>query len=140
MASYDYSPSEVSFGTGEGIDAGNAGTSSTRSRSKSRERKGSDTRENREGRDDVPPVPPLPSGVSGGLIAAPETTRPLTAVSTRDYAARTPRRHTKSRGDSILSNALGDSSPGVMDLQSLLKGIDSRSREHSLGNLTKPPY
>lgn len=140
MASYDYSPSEVSFGPGEGADAGNAGTSSMRSRSKSRERKGSDTRETREDRDDVPPVPPLPSGVSGGPIASAETTRPLTAVSTRDYAARTPRRHAKSRGDSILANALGDAPPGVMDLQSLLKGIDSKSREHSLGNLTKPPY
>ncbi|OAA61627.1 protein efr3 [Niveomyces insectorum RCEF 264] len=113
---------------------------------------------NNEDDDAVPPVPPLPSPLvrqhqfqqaqqaqqaqqvqqanAGPKVAAPAKSPGLHAT----------RRSLKSRGgDSILStsfsenNALQQPTP-TMDLQSLLKGIDSRASEHTLGNLSQPPY
>lgn len=148
----------------DGIDGS---PSALRSRSMSRERKGSDgaslgplnsnpTSEpsSHEGENGaaVPPVPPLPSGMAG-------SSPPPTNIATQDYASspvsnssmppiRQPKqRSIKSRGgDTIRSSTWGsvygspDEPMPTMDLQSLLKGIDSRSGEGSLGNLTRPPY
>ncbi|KAK8075057.1 hypothetical protein PG997_009720 [Apiospora hydei] len=145
MVSYDYTPSELSFNPAASEGEG-------RSRSKSRERKTSDpngtvsahpTPENgREQSGYVPPVPPLPSSFTGAQTSPVTGHRPESAVSSKDHAVKAPRRRSvKSRGgESILTSALGDDGSGAMDLQSLLKGIDSKSREHTLGNLSKPPY
>lgn len=85
-----------------------------------------------EKEDEVPPVPPLPN---------------LSSLSSKVglYAMDSPgfKRNLSSRGgESFRSSSgrfRGDTSKS-MDLQELLRGIDSRSGEGSLGNLTKPPY
>lgn len=142
---------------------------SQRSRSVSRERKGSDgaplgplmLHRSRDSAsiggdggagEDVPPVPPLPSGMARAS--------PTSHISRQDHAntqspvsgsamppLRTPKqRSIKSRGnDTIRSSTWSiiqspDEPLPTMDLQSLLKGIDSRAGESSLGNVTKPPY
>ncbi|KAI1864727.1 hypothetical protein JX265_008451 [Neoarthrinium moseri] len=151
MASYEFTPSELSFNpaAGEIIDQPENGL--TRSRSKSRERKASGdlggpltshpTNEEIEEEDGVPPVPPIPSSITGNTPIPVGSHRPMSAVSTKDHALRAQKRNTKSRGgESILSSSLTESGSPTLDLHSLLKGIDSKSREHSLGNLTKPPY
>lgn len=149
---------------------GTEGSPSTvlRSRSMSRERKGSDgaslgplnsnpTSEPsslQDGENDaaVPPVPPLPFGMSG-------SSPPPTTTATQDYASspvsnssmpalrQAKQRSIKSRGgDTVRSSTWGsiyggpDEPMPTMDLQSLLKGIDSRAGEGSMGNLTRPPY
>lgn len=99
----------------------------------------------------VPPVPPLPSGLAG-------SSPPPTTIATQDYASspvsnssipalrQAKQRSIRSRGgDTIRSSTWGsvyspDEPMPTMDLQSLLKGIDSRAGEGGLGNLTRPPY
>jgi hypothetical protein len=61
--------------------------------------------------------------------------------------SRTPRqRSVKSRGGETIRSSTwsiiqsADEPVPTMDLQSLLKGIDSRAGEGTLGNVTKPPY
>lgn len=83
-------------------------------------------------------MPPLPSGMAA-KSPVPEGARPPSA---KDHATKLPSRNIKTRGgDSILSASFGaDGEPANTDLQSMLKGIDSRSRENAAGNLTKPPY
>lgn len=139
-----------------------------RSRSMSRERKGSDgaslgplnsnpatnepmSPQESESTVAVPPVPPLPSGIAGSS--------PPGTVATQDYASspvsnsgsmpqlkQHRQRSIRSRGgDTIRSSTWGsiyspEEPMPTMDLQSLLKGIDSRAGEGSLGNLTRPPY
>ncbi|KAH8193705.1 hypothetical protein TruAng_012130 [Truncatella angustata] len=151
IASYDYSPSELSFNpnTGDAVDH-HAEFGVARSRSKSRERKGSGgsggplSSHPANGDDDsdnsVPPVPPIPDSVGGSAVAT-SFSRPMTAISTKDHAYKSSRKSIKSRGgESVGTSAFTDSESPAFDLQSLLKGIDSKSREHTLGNLTKPPY
>ncbi|KAK2601221.1 hypothetical protein N8I77_010686 [Diaporthe amygdali] len=142
----------------------------TRSRSMSRERKGSDGAslgplnsnppsesgpilDEEEDSEGVPPVPPLPSDFAGAAHPAPQT-------ATKDYATsldfgaphvlpplKAPKqRSIKSRGGDTVRSSTWSSihSPDeplpTMDLQSLLKGIDSRVGEGTLGNITRPPY
>lgn len=112
--------------------------------------------------DAVPPVPPLPSLLRGqqgqqahvttgssGYAGLPPVTcassdnRPTSASPGKTYSVTgAPRRNTKSRGDeSVLSSLIYDELPAsVGDLDSLLKGIDSRAGEHSFGNVSRPPY
>lgn len=140
-----------------------------RTRSMSRERKGSDGASlgplnsnppsestpimQQEGGEEVPPVPPLPSGLAGS-----GSSPPAPQIATLDYASspvssspvpalkQGRQRSIKSRGgDTIRSSTWGsiqspDEPLPTMDLQSLLKGIDSRAGEGGLGNLTRPPY
>ncbi|RDA89359.1 hypothetical protein CP532_6169 [Ophiocordyceps camponoti-leonardi (nom. inval.)] len=81
----------------------------------------------------VPPVPPLPKlpplSLSGRAV--------------QDYGARRGGggggTATRSRARSREGGASISSSRG-MDLQELLRGIDSRASEGSVGNATKPPY
>lgn len=66
-------------------------------------------------------------------------------IAVQDYGAKNySKRNISSRGgDSITGRSiLGGHEDGgrSMDLQELLRGIDSRSGEGSLGNLTRPPY
>ncbi|CAK7239106.1 MAG: plasma membrane localization protein [Sporothrix thermara] len=110
----------------------------------------------------VPPVPPLPSPIvreqaqfqaqqaqaqqsSGIKIATPPrstTSPPVRSPVAMAGAHQATRRNVRSRGgESILSSVLGDEMDSQpMDLQSLLKGIDSRAGENSLGNVSRPPY
>ncbi|KAL7621466.1 plasma membrane localization protein [Parahypoxylon ruwenzoriense] len=144
MASYDFSPSELSFNPnqGDGVDANEAILA--RTRSKSRERKASTDSGGRvtEGdigeREEVPPVPPLPASIVG---KSPPSEVGLAKISSRDHAQRTPKRNARSRGgDSILSSSFTNAGAASMDLQAMLKGIDSKSKQNTIGNLTRPPY
>lgn len=82
--------------------------------------------------DEVPPVPPLPnlsslsSKIGGQSIESPGGRRNLSSRG----------------GESVRAQSMRfrEESSKSMDLQELLRGIDSRSGEGSLGNLTKPPY
>ncbi|CAK7201997.1 plasma membrane localization protein [Sporothrix eucalyptigena] len=101
----------------------------------------------------VPPVPPLPSPIvreqaqfqaqaqqaKTAIPPRPTTSPPVKSPSSAHQAIR---RSVKSRGgESILSSVLSDDMDSqAMDLQSLLKGIDSRAGENGLGNLSRPPY
>ncbi|KAF4124539.1 protein EFR3 [Geosmithia morbida] len=93
-----------------------------------------------------PPVPVLPSGVAGADTSA-----------AHDFAhaapsGKVPQRRVSSRGRSSVSSRHGGDAPSIlmgteqsghvrsMDLQDLLRGLDSHSGEGSLGNVTKPPY
>lgn len=150
MVSYDMTASEISFNPAQ-ADTGRDRPSSAvlpRSRPISRERKASlgeslgPLNSNppdsviEEDEEFVPPVPPLPAGLANentwSTVSTQDNTTPLKPA----------KRNLKSRGgDSVLSSVLGnEDAPPVGDLQSLLKGIDSRAGEHSLGNVTKPPY
>ncbi|KAI0018845.1 hypothetical protein F4780DRAFT_495630 [Xylariomycetidae sp. FL0641] len=143
MVSYEAAPSEVSF-PAQSPEGGELGLS--RSRSKSRERKASGdsggplTSHPMEAEEDgqvVPPVPPLPASMVG---KSPEIV-PERKVSQRDHASKASKRNTGSRGgDSLLASSFGDTGSAGMDLQSMLMGIDSKSRQHTIGNLTRPPY
>ncbi|KAM0247116.1 hypothetical protein ACHAQJ_009956 [Trichoderma viride] len=159
MVSYDYSPSEKSFSP-TATDSERPTTSadgfSKRSRSGSsgaplssgsvreslpklhfgndREEDGAASR--------VPPVPPLPNLSSlsekGGLMNGGN-------IAVQDYGAKAySKRNISSRGgDSVVARSiLGGHDDGgrMMDLQELLRGIDSGPSEGSLGNLTRPPY
>ncbi|KAG9258628.1 uncharacterized protein F5Z01DRAFT_207694 [Emericellopsis atlantica] len=92
--------------------------------------------------EDVPPVPPLPNSQSSMSMS------PTTAehIAHQDYApqAQAPRRTPSSRAANSVRGSLHpraqEESLQSMDLDSLLRGIDSRSGEGSLGNVTKPPY
>ncbi|KAI0124690.1 hypothetical protein BJ170DRAFT_585176 [Xylariales sp. AK1849] len=153
MVSYDFAPSELSFNPGHGNSIDQTDPALAYSRSKSRDRKASGdaggpltshppAEEGDEDEDEVPPVPPLPTSVAGSAPIPAVVRRPMSAISTRDHAVKTAKRNIRSRGgESFVSTTLTDagSAPGL-DLQSLLKGIDSKSKEHSLGNLSKPPY
>ncbi|KAI0385165.1 hypothetical protein F5Y04DRAFT_247062 [Hypomontagnella monticulosa] len=148
MASYDFTPSELSFNpnAADGVDGHEAALA--RSRSKSRERKASGdsggplTSHPLEGEIEdeeyVPPVPPLPASLVG---KSPTPEIGLARISSQDHAVRTPKRNIRSRGgDSILSNSFANAGAASLDLQAMLKGIDSKSKQNTIGNLTKPPY
>ncbi|KAI2615051.1 hypothetical protein GGR54DRAFT_319766 [Hypoxylon sp. NC1633] len=152
MASYDFTPSELSFNPvpADGVDAYDAAV--VRSRSKSRERKASGDsggpltshppEADVEDGDDVPPVPPLPASVLVGKPNIPEVgLEHIAKVPSQDHAVKVPNRNVRSRGgDSILSNSFSNAGAASMDLQAMLKGIDSKSKQNTIGNLTRPPY
>ncbi|KAG8160735.1 hypothetical protein KVR01_008999 [Diaporthe batatas] len=163
-------PPATAQSSGAPTDTSSPAHTRTRSMSQGRERKGSDGAslgplnsnppsesgpilDEEEDSEGVPPVPPLPSGLDGAPHPAPQT-------ATKDYATslefgspkslpplRNPKqRSVKSRGgDTVRSSTWGsihsrDEALPTMDLQSLLKGIDSRVGEGSLGNVSRPPY
>ncbi|KAI1391986.1 uncharacterized protein F4822DRAFT_111526 [Hypoxylon trugodes] len=147
MASYDFTPSELSFNP-DRADGDNYDAVLARSRSKSRERKSSGdsggpltshpTEGETEDGEEVPPVPPLPAALAG---KSPPPEVGLAKVSSKDHAVNTPKRNIRSRGgDSILSSNFANAGAASMDLQAMLKGIDSKSKQNTIGNLTRPPY
>ncbi|KAI0112988.1 hypothetical protein F4814DRAFT_420242 [Daldinia grandis] len=150
MASYEFTPSELSFNPNQadGVDGNDAAL--TRLRSKSRERKASGDSGGPlsshpmegEGEDEgVPPVPPLPASLVGKSSPPEINLERIAKVSSQDHAVKTPQRNARSRGgDSILSSNFSNAGAASMDLQAMLKGIDSKSKQNTLGNLTKPPY
>ncbi|KAI1755661.1 hypothetical protein F4782DRAFT_486331 [Xylaria castorea] len=152
MVSYELSPSELSFNpqASEGNESNEVGQAQTRSKSRDHKALGNsggpltshpmDVSDHDE--DDVPPVPPLPASYIGkstepgtGLEQAPR-------ISIQDHAVKTSKRSVKSReGEITISSSFGNSDvTGTMDLQSLLLGIDSKSQQNTIGNLTRPPY
>ncbi|KAK5636223.1 hypothetical protein RRF57_011935 [Xylaria bambusicola] len=152
MVSYEFSPSEASFNP-QALDGNetNDGTQS-RSRSKSRENKvlsdpggpltSHPTEVSDHDEDEVPPVPPLPASYVG-KSPEPETGMDQSLrVSPQNHRAKAQKRSIKSReGENVNSNAFGDASASnALDLQSLLRGIDSKSRQNTIGNLSRPPY
>ncbi|TGJ80570.1 hypothetical protein E0Z10_g8206 [Xylaria hypoxylon] len=152
MVSYEFAPSEASFNpqAPEGNETNEA--NQARPRPKSREYKAlanaggpltshpMDVGDYDE--DEVPPVPPLPASYIG-KFPEPDTglEQPL-RVSIQDYGFKPPKRTVKSReGESVASSNFVDSDvTSTMDLQSLLRGIDSKSRQNTIGNLARPPY
>lgn len=158
MVSYDFTASDVSFNPSQqNVPLMERSVSlrepRDRSRSKSRDRTvilGEHSRpltshpilsttdgsspDDGEGLDSVPPVPPLPTSLTG------ETT------SVQDHAAkdtlrkgRSGKRNTKSRGgQSYQTSPWGEESGAVVDLESLLKSIETGNEQR--GNVAKPPY
>jgi hypothetical protein len=159
MMSYDYTASELSFNPPVQTEPTTATSPDTPKRSISVSSRQGPLSSNppheatptlhhdeAEEDDDVPPVPPLPQSFSTSMrsdISAGD-------VAVQDHAFKGgPRRATSSRGGesatpstrflSVRSRA-DDGGKGGMDLQELLRGIDSRPSEGSLSNVTRPPY
>ncbi|KAI0149466.1 hypothetical protein GGR57DRAFT_473504 [Xylariaceae sp. FL1272] len=147
MVSYDVTASELSFNpqTAEGGETNEPSTSRSRQRTGSNESGGpltSHPMSSEEDEDAVPPVPPLPASFASqspdfgmGVDRADHAAMPK-------KAGKTSRRSVKSRGgESFMTNSFAEADDaGVMDLQSLLKGIDTKSTHNTLGNLSRPPY
>ncbi|KAK1833089.1 hypothetical protein QBC39DRAFT_51474 [Podospora conica] len=107
-----------------------------------------------EEEENVPPVPPIPSGIEGVRVASVAADHHYyhnhAHAATLPRPATASRRSLKSRGNdrAVSSSAAGaggmwgseGSAAPAMDLQALLKGIDSHSPEKSLGTFSTPPY
>ncbi|CAM1502180.1 Fc.00g041640.m01.CDS01 [Cosmosporella sp. VM-42] len=150
MVSYEYSPSEISFNPPTQAERAISPTT-TPKRTLSVSRKGPlsahpplEGPPNLHDEDDdeeVPPVPPLPNvSLLGGKkspIHHPEN------ISFQDHAVKPTKRSLRSRGgDSVRPRSVRshENSGKAVDLQELLRGIDSRPGEGSLGSVTRPPY
>ena len=147
MISYEYTPSELSFNPQSQSEQGGLGSDAPKRSFSAASHAGplsshpptQDGDENAGENGDVPPVPPLPSLGSLGNRSSAQAAD----TATQDFAAKNSRRKPASRGEGNFrsqSVRSRESSGRVMDLQELLMGIDSRSGEGSLGNVTKPPY
>lgn len=138
MVSYDYTLSELSFNPATQSEQAPSTTGEMLTKTISASSKGlapgSQSRESSQAdnlvidEEGVPPVPPLPnlSSFTG-----------RNAMLNSDGSLRAPKRSGSGRGDHGTKRE--ESSKG-MDLQDLLRGIDSTSGEGSLGNVSKPPY
>ncbi|KAI3326920.1 hypothetical protein HD806DRAFT_485473 [Xylariaceae sp. AK1471] len=152
MASYEFTPSELSFNpqATEGSESNEVNQARTPPRSRERNTFGDsggpltshpmDVGDRHE--DEVPPVPPLPASYLGKSPESDTGLDPSTRVTIQDHPVKISKRNVKSReGESIISSSFGDSEDtGIMNLQSLLKGIDSKSGQNTIGNLSRPPY
>ena len=147
MISYEGSPSEASYSQNHTrSDRQTSGIrNSKRSASASRREplasnlpdEEATEAEAREKDDEVPPVPPLPE-----MHSSFKRNDSIGDTSIQDYAFKPSRRNLHSRaGESTRSSMpTGQNDERKIDLDDLLQGIDSRSGEGSLGNLTRPPY
>ncbi|KAI0476036.1 hypothetical protein GGR56DRAFT_640800 [Xylariaceae sp. FL0804] len=152
MESYELAPSEISFNPpmSEGEDAAENNLKRTRSQSRDRKASGDSggplTSHPTEAEDDndeeVPPVPPIPASMVGmSPVPEPGAVRASKISSQEEQTTKSPSRKLTSRGgESMKSGSFADSSAGGLDLQSMLRGIDSKSRQHTIGNLARPPY
>ncbi|KAK0628600.1 hypothetical protein B0T17DRAFT_588676 [Bombardia bombarda] len=156
LVSYDMTLSELSYNPAvgelvaiEGADASQRPTSRDRKSSIRGGPLGSHPAKEVAGAGDsnglseaVPPVPPIPSGLEGhvpkavGQDVAHAATLPRPATSRRSLKSRGGEQRVVS---SSWASNMGDKMP-AMDLDALLKGIDSHAGERSLGTVTKPPY
>jgi len=150
MVSFEYAPSEVSFNPphSQHDPAGPGAAVPKRSASQSRRgplssnpphQRTSNLDDDVDGPDtDVPPVPPLPNASSS---LSPVSDSFADDIAVQDYASKTIHRKPSRGGRSLrIKQNKSEESGKSMDLQELLLGIDSRSGEGSLGNITKPPY
>ncbi|KAI1821432.1 hypothetical protein F4861DRAFT_470471 [Xylaria intraflava] len=154
MVSYEFPASELSFNpqAPENSEKNEIGQARTRPKSRDYKAPGDsggpltshpmDIEDGDEDEDDVPPVPPLPASYMEKSLELDMGPNQPNRVSVQDHAGKAQKRNVTSRGgESFSSSTFGDyDSTGVMDLQSLLKGIDSKSRQNTVGNLTRPPY
>lgn len=153
MVSYDDSPSEISFNPPTQPEQAVSPTTNGPKRSGSLSRRGPLTahpplegppnlyEEGNESEEQVPPVPPLPNiSLLGGKKSPIHTAE----VSFQESTLRSGARSLRSRGgESTRPRSVRSQQQEpvkVMDLQDLLRGIDSRPGEGSLSNVTKPPY
>ncbi|KAI1365256.1 hypothetical protein F5Y08DRAFT_186001 [Xylaria arbuscula] len=151
MVSYGVSPSEASFNP-QALEGTEPNDGPTRTRSKSRENKpltdsggpltSHPMEVGDENEDEVPPVPPLPASY---VRKSPEPDTGLDSslrISLQDHGVKTHKRSLKSReGETASPSTFADSTiSNTLDLQSLLMGIDSRSKQNTIGNLSRPPY
>ena len=161
MVSYDFTASEVSFNPGQQTGAPLERSVSLRepnerSRSKSRDRAPVAGEHSRpltshpvmlkaestvptspapeEDLDAVPPVPPLPSSLTGETASVQDHAIPDAVL----RKGRSVKRSTKSRGGQNYQSPWGEEGSQVVDLETLLKGIDTGSDQK--GNVAKPPY
>ncbi|UKZ47646.1 hypothetical protein TrVGV298_001869 [Trichoderma virens] len=143
MVSYDYSPSEKSFSP-TGTDPDRPTTSADGLSKRSRSGSSGAPLSAGSNRDSLPRL--YLDGdreEEGGLQKGGQLNGGNIAV--QDYGAKAySKRTSNSRGGDSITNRsiLGGHDDGgrTMDLQELLRGIDSRPGEGSLGNLTRPPY
>jgi hypothetical protein len=158
MVSCDFTASEVSFNPGQqNVPLMERSVSlrepRDRSRSKSRDRVAAPGDHSRpltshpvlsttdgnatvdgEDLDSVPPVPPLPTSLTGETTTVQEP-----AAKDTLRKGRSVKRNTKSRGgQSYQSSLWGEEGGAVINLESLLKGIDSGGEQK--GNVARPPY
>ncbi|KAF5018798.1 hypothetical protein F66182_9216 [Fusarium sp. NRRL 66182] len=147
MVSYDYSPSEMSFNPATQNDQPSSPTSAKRPGTASR-RGPLNTHTVFGGvpnlydevispdDESVPPVPPLPDvNLLGGKRS------PIQSIDASPYdTTRSGRRSLNSRGGDGTRSKAERPQHKTMDLQDLLRGIDSRPSEGSLSNVTRPPY
>ncbi|KAJ4259756.1 plasma membrane localization protein [Fusarium torreyae] len=146
MVSYDYSPSEMSFNPATQNDQPSSPTSAKRPGTAKRgplnthpPLGGAPNLHDENSQDDesVPPVPPLPDV---NLLGGKRSPIQSIEASFQD-PAKSGRRNLNSRGgDGTRPKSVRSQHTKTMDLQDLLRGIDSRPSEGSLGNVTKPPY
>lgn len=100
--------------------------------------------------ENVPPVPPIPSGIEGVRVSSVVDYHHHNHAATLPRPATASRKSLKSRGGAggggdraVSSSAAAGGMWGAepaMDLQALLKGIDSHAPEKSLGTFSTPPY
>ncbi|KAJ5053867.1 uncharacterized protein L3040_000157 [Drepanopeziza brunnea f. sp. 'multigermtubi'] len=142
MVSYDLTASEVSFNPGQQI-TGSAERSESlpesngRSRSKSEDRVTANGEHEQSDEDAVPPVPPLPSTLAGEGTAVQAVQDHAFVDSVRK--GRSIGRSTKSRGgQSYQTSPWGDDTTSILDLESLLNGIEVGGGQK--GIVAKPPY
>lgn len=165
MVSYEGSPSELSFSPEHRPSTVDGSQSQSQSALQRRPSKGKSVGpltsnpthdEPQEGvgsspePERVPPVPPLPKlrTKSSGDAGSGDLSGSPVASPSRALRSRGGDRGGKSRGDRRLASRGGESmrvqsmteSTAGVDLQELLRAVDSRSGEASLGNLTRPPY
>jgi hypothetical protein len=160
MVSYDYTPSELSFNPGQANGplverSVSLRDPDNRSRSKSRDRvadvgdqprplsshpvliksEPSNAQIADGDLDAVPPVPPLPSALTGDGPAVQEF-----SIGDTPRKGRSVKRSTKSRGgQGYQSSSWGDEVGPVVDLESLLNGIDTDGVTEKAA-VAKPPY
>ena len=151
MVSYEYEPSELSYNPPtQQADRQSIISQAAPKRSGSMSRRGplssnppsqaNPNFDEDEEEENVPPVPPLPPSHSAMSFRSDV---PADDVSVQDYALKSPKRKVSSRAGGSLRNTqprVLEEEASTMDLQELLRGIDSHSGEGSLGNVTKPPY
>jgi protein EFR3 len=92
--------------------------------------------------DEVPPVPPLPASYIGKTLELEAGADESEKFSSHDYAAKFSRRNMQSRdsANKATSGFADHNATNMGDLQSLLMNIDSKPKQHTIGNLTRPPY
>ncbi|KAJ2903270.1 hypothetical protein MKZ38_010155 [Zalerion maritima] len=158
MASYEFTPSELSFNPGQGAQGGQgdhgdvgqgkfvrSGTGSTRKASLGESLGPLNSNPPDEvgpviegdGEENVPPVPPVPS-----ILSLPQAPAASSNVAAQDHAPNHSRKNLRSRGGEAAPakyNFSGVQSP-ALDLQSLLLGLESHAGESTLSSHEKPPY
>ncbi|KAK1758512.1 hypothetical protein QBC47DRAFT_374914 [Echria macrotheca] len=147
MVSFDMTPSELSFNPAMAESLGDVPRPSSSDRRSSvlgGPLSSHPTRDSAKSEEaEVPPVPPIPSGLEGRVsravvITEHGATLPRPSTSKRSLKSRGAERGLSSSWGGL--EGAGEQRSPAMDLQALLKGIDSHAGERSLGTFSTPPY